>query len=138
VTVASGGSSLSSPPSYTNSWDSTGLTAPYPPTELARGLANAAYAYLHLGGGTPTPANKAYFFRREILGHVRQCLGVGPNRHLVGTACIGPGRVVSSYDLPATVSLDTYRWASLVHYSVHVADSVFHLPAPPATVRAAG
>jgi hypothetical protein len=112
------------------------LTAPYPPTELARGLANAADAYLHLGGGPPARGENAYFFNREILGHDRQCLGFGSTSHLVGSACLGPGRLVSYYDLPATVTSDTYRLASLVHYSTHVTDSVFHLPTPPVAVRA--
>jgi hypothetical protein len=112
------------------------LTAPYPPTELARGLANAAYAHLHLGGVPPAPAENAYFFNREILGHDRLCLGFGSTRHLVGSTCLGPGRVVSYYDLPATVTWDTYRSASLVRYSNDVTHSVFQLPTPPVAVRA--
>jgi hypothetical protein len=107
------------------------LTAPYPPTELARGLANAAYSYLRLDAGPPAPDETGYFFTRSILGQERRCLGFGSAHRLVGSACWGPDNVGGYYDLPAAVSLDTYRSATLLSFSVDVDGSVFRLPTAP-------
>ncbi|HYA45490.1 MAG TPA: hypothetical protein VED59_07780 [Acidimicrobiales bacterium] len=107
------------------------LTAPYPPPELARGLSNAAYYYLGLGGMGPRASEKAYFFSEGAPGHKVSCLGFGSRQHLVGSACLGPHGLVSYYSLPTTATGDTYVSAKMLSFSPKVPLSVFRLPSPP-------
>lgn len=108
------------------------LTAPYPPPELARGLAGAVYAYLGLPGGViGGPGEQAYFLLESARGYRKVCLGFGPQRQFVGSVCLGPHDLVSYYNLPRAVTADTYVSAEMLHFSAHVPEGVFRLPAAP-------
>jgi hypothetical protein len=111
------------------------LTAPYPPSELVRGLSNAAYYYLGLGGIGARASENAYLFTRRSSGHSWQCLGFGSGQRLDGTACLGWHGLVSYYSLPAAATSDTYKWAAISSVSANVPPSVWRLPARPSRVR---
>ncbi len=107
------------------------LTAPYPPPELLRGLANASYTYLNLAFATRRPTERAYFFSEGR----QQCIGFGSQRHFVGSACLGAHDLVSNYQLPRSATVGTYLSAKMLSFSSRIAPIMFRLPATPTPVR---
>jgi hypothetical protein len=67
-----------------------------------------------------------------MAGQADRCLAFGPVNRPLGSVCLAPDGIITSYHLAPKVTYSTYRTATLRSYSRHVGTRAFALPARPA------